>query len=107
MTITTKTEITPGLNKQREVNSPAAGFQHRSFHLQRRHAKVGDTYVVLLVQQQVFRFQVSMTEKQIGNKQADRENTENRTESNYETTGTQLRNKISNFTAKVCSISNI
>lgn len=62
MTIAMKTAAMPGLNKHRYVSSPAAGFQHRPFHLQRCHAKVGDTYVALLVQQKVFRFQVSMTE---------------------------------------------
>jgi hypothetical protein len=39
---------------------PTTGFQHGALHLQRRHAEVRYPDVVLIIQQQILRLQVSM-----------------------------------------------
>ena len=42
----------------------AAGFQHGAGRLQRRHSEIRYLDIILLVQQQIFRLQVSVTEKE-------------------------------------------
>ena len=43
---------------------PAAGLQHGSLDLQWRHAKVRHSYVVAVVEQEILRLQISVTETQ-------------------------------------------
>ncbi len=45
------------------MRRPTAGLQHGPHGLKGRHAEVGDLDVVLVVQQQVFRFEITMTER--------------------------------------------
>ena len=45
------------------INLPTTCFQHRTFWLKRGHAEIGNAYVVILIQQQILRFQVTVTER--------------------------------------------
>lgn len=46
------------------MRGPAGRFEHRPFRLQGRHPEIRNADVVLFVQQQIFRLQISMAEKQ-------------------------------------------